>query len=218
MANPARSLGGLLSWLRVLPALGIEVSTGILPVTATCPLCQGGNFQVVDDRVLGGQWCSCRGCKFTGDLIELVARVWNVSIPAAIVRLADLDLVAERVSPESIDGYVRDHVQYRQRLNQFWERAQQQIRSPKSFPLRQLLQRFGMRDQVCGPDWPERMGRFVGSAALQGSPGGLSSRLLRPPGPRQSRQEDLRPARSGPGRISHVRRRRLGGCAGRAVL
>ena len=54
MANPARSLSNLLNWLRVLPALGIEVPTGILPATTTCPLCHGDKFQVVDDRVLGG--------------------------------------------------------------------------------------------------------------------------------------------------------------------
>ena len=59
MANPARSLSSAVTWLRVLPALGTKVPTGILPATISCPLCHGDSFLVVNDGVLGGQWCSC---------------------------------------------------------------------------------------------------------------------------------------------------------------
>ncbi|MEI8375718.1 MAG: hypothetical protein WCJ35_23090 [Planctomycetota bacterium] len=164
MANPARSLSGLVSWLRVLPALGIQVPTGILPATTACPLCHGDGLQVVSDEVLGGQWCCCRDCKFAGDLIELMAQIWNLTIPATFVRLDELDLLDEQVSPESIDGYVQSHVQYRRRMNQFWELAQQQIKFSKSVVLWELLKRIGCRDQVFWPEWAGLMGRFVGSA------------------------------------------------------
>jgi len=164
VANSARSLGRLVPWLRVLPVLGVEVSTGLLPATTTCPLCRGDQLQLVDDGLLGGQWCCCRNCHFAGDLFELTARAWNISIQAAVVRLAELELLAERVSPEHCDGYVRDHVQYRRRMNEFWVRAQQNIKVPKSATLVKLVHRFGLRDQTYQPDWLSRMGQFVGSA------------------------------------------------------
>jgi hypothetical protein len=143
MANPARSLSGALSWLRVLPALGIEAPTGLLPTMTTCPLCRGESLQVLDDRVLGGEWVHCGPCGFAGDLIELAARAWGLEIPAAVVRLGDLDLLAEQSNAEQVDAYLYSHVRYRRRLDDFWQEAQRQITKPTAYPLRELIRHFG---------------------------------------------------------------------------
>jgi hypothetical protein len=164
MGNPARSLSSAVSWLRVLPALGIQVPTGLLPTMTTCPLCRGESLQVLGDQVLGGEWVHCGLCGFAGDLIELASRVWGLEIPATVVRLGDLDLLAEQASPERVEGYLRDHVRYRQRLNRFWQEAQRQITKPTAYPLRELIRRFGFLDQILSPMWPQGAGQLVGSA------------------------------------------------------
>ena len=91
-------------------------------------------------------------------------RTWGLEIPAAVARLGDRDLLAKQVTPTQVDGHLRDHVQYRKRLNRFWQEAQRQITKPTAYPLRQLLRHFGFVDQVFSPMWPQAAGQLVGSA------------------------------------------------------
>ena len=164
MANPARSLSRVVSWFRVLPALGVNAATGLLPITTACPLCHGEKLRILDDKVLGGQWTHCGQCDFAGDLVELAGRAWGLEIGATVAQLTDLDLLDEQVAPEQIDGYQRCHVEYRRRLARFWQEARRQITKPTASPLWELMRRFAIQDQIFSPMWQEGMGHLVGSA------------------------------------------------------
>jgi hypothetical protein len=164
MGNPARSLNQLVSWTQVLPALGVQVPMGLLPVTAPCPLCQSTTLDVFGDRVVGGQWARCNQCEFAGDLIELVSRAWKLDIPSALVRLSNLDLLSEPLPQDNVDGYLRDHIRARQRFNEFWRQAQLRpvLQTPPGLP--KLLRHFGLWEQANNMSWLQRGGSVVGTA------------------------------------------------------
>jgi hypothetical protein len=126
MSNPTVSLARSLAWHQVLRQVGIEVTNAALPASVTCPLCTQAGLEVYADEVLGGQWFHCSGCRFAGDAIELASKVWETPIEATIATLAAAGAdVAE--SLETVQAYLRDHVDYRRRLNVFWSDAQQTL-------------------------------------------------------------------------------------------
>ncbi len=72
----------------VLSLLGTESTGPHLPVAVWCPLCGDGWLDLCEDELFGGVWCFCRGCRFAGDLVELVARSWDMDIESTIDELA----------------------------------------------------------------------------------------------------------------------------------
>ena len=77
----------------------------------------------MEDWLNGGQSFYCRECNETGDMIELAAKAWGMSVAATIIKLTRLgfDLPADS---NAIRGYLTGHVEYRKRLRQLWKDCQ----------------------------------------------------------------------------------------------
>jgi hypothetical protein len=100
----------VISWRRVLAALGVaDEPPDVLPQADLCPKCSANELLIHNDHVLGGEWCMCRSCKFSGDPIELSAAVWQINIAAACQRLDGLGLFSEPLADDEVRSYERPH-------------------------------------------------------------------------------------------------------------
>ena len=99
-----------------------------MPAQTTCPLC-GGRLSVYQDSITRGQWHYCFSCKSAGELTELAAAVWQVSLPSAIRRLAaeGLPLPAEFLTDEYLERYVQDCTGFRKLIETMWKRSQDRL-------------------------------------------------------------------------------------------
>lgn len=168
MAQPCESLSRHVEWHRVLPSLGSPLpAVKVLPQTVICPLCHSHELVVSRDYVLGGEWTSCGRCQFAGDLIELAARKWEIGIPDALARLSSTGMLTAALSDKLVEGYIRDHVELRRRLRDFWETARHApIRRP-SVATRRLLRAAGIYCSGVSVAWPEERGMYLGAATRQ---------------------------------------------------
>ncbi|MFC1597212.1 hypothetical protein ACFL5Q_04635 [Planctomycetota bacterium] len=165
MSNPSRSLNCRLCWTRLLPSLGVEgIRTTVLPQVHHCPACPNEQLHVYDDRVCGGQWVHCRGCGFSGDLVELAAHVWKIDVPAALAKLGALGILDVPLTDEEVEAYVRDHVDYRRRLHAFWEQARGKPKELATPSIRNLLNLCGLMTDSLQCTWDHMAGQFIGSA------------------------------------------------------
>ena len=130
-------MNALVPWARVLDVLHVPHPSPVLPATVQCPLCKAQQLDVWQDQLSGGQWYHCRKCKSAGDMIELAAAAWGLSLPATLQKLTQqgLDLT---VSPALVRFYLRDHVDCRKRLRQLWRQSQTHLYQD-STTLRALL-------------------------------------------------------------------------------
>lgn len=87
MANIPKSLNEHVYWSYLSGHLGLSSFDPVLPTSTACPLCLAGEMSVFDDPVEGGQWFHCPDCGRQGDMIELAAKVWSLSLPATIHKL-----------------------------------------------------------------------------------------------------------------------------------
>ena len=168
MATPTKSLNAQVKWTSLLPAIGVDAfRNSIIPQTVHCPVCGEDQLYICEDRVLGGQWASCQSCLFAGDLVELAAATWQVEVPGAVARLGHTGLFPQIPTIKVVDDYVANHVMYRRRLTDFWERASRKPMELASTSTRHLLRQFGLLDQAQSPAWPDEAGRFIGAANRQ---------------------------------------------------
>lgn len=165
MPTASKSLNQFVHFTRVLPAIGVSgPSSAVLPATVTCPFCHQATLRILDDTVVGGQWAYCGQCRFAGDLIELAAKAWGTDVPTALTRLHGLGLLDGSLSQDRAASYLRDHVDYRRRLRDFWTEAQVRPNRGCEYSVWQLIEHFGMRDQASYSGWLAQSGRFVGAA------------------------------------------------------
>jgi len=165
MSNPARSLNASIGWQRLLRELGLPVNQWSLPVQTACPICEQGVLNVYEDFVVGGQWHRCQDCGSTGDLIELASRVWKLSIPATIVKLGRWDYEMPH-DQASINKYIEQHLEYRQRLNELWRDAQAEMKQP-SGELQRLREQFNLRCEVPTERWHAGPGSLLGGTTTE---------------------------------------------------
>jgi hypothetical protein len=168
MANPAKSLSARVHWLFVFRAiLESEPLSTILPATIECPLCGCDRLDVCEDAVLGGEWFHCRGCKFAGDIIELVAKHAAIEILEALARLQACRLLDRSLTPDCFAAYERDHVDYRARLNAFWKVASGNLLNHYSRAARNLMHQLGVARATDSIYTIEHVQRFLGVASHQ---------------------------------------------------
>jgi hypothetical protein len=164
MSNPTKSLATKLSWESVLRALNVEQSRpAYLPQAVDCTLCSEPTLDVMEDHVLGGVWFHCRTCKFSGDAVELAAETWTIDVDAAITQLDVLGLFPDPISDDDVSAYLRDHVRYRKRFTDFWERARREPQGGTDCD-RQLLRKFCLENSW-QEGWLEQGGQFFGVAS-----------------------------------------------------
>jgi hypothetical protein len=93
--QPQFDLVKLTDWTALLAALNIQVFTKALPARVTCPICRRSQLLIFHHFTLNSQWHSCEFCQQSGDLFELAARVWRISLKNAIIRCRQLRLIAD---------------------------------------------------------------------------------------------------------------------------
>ena len=170
MSNPSRSLACLLDWRDVIETLDLDCPRRVdLPLSMVCPLCKTGALTIMRDFVLNSQWLNCQACQFSGDLIELAARVMERSIPDVIMYLEARALFNRPLSESDVKGYIEGHVEYRRRIKEFWESAR---RAPCRFngvgrSGYSLMRDFSLECISTQAYWPEREGRLFGIAPCE---------------------------------------------------
>jgi hypothetical protein len=125
MSTPRKSLSNHVSWSRLADELDISVRTVGLPAATQCPFCQG-IMRVYRDHLLEGEWFCCQSCNRQGDMIELAAAVWGLDLPETISRLRRLGFDLSH-SADDVAAYMKEHVEYRQRIQGLWEGAHSKL-------------------------------------------------------------------------------------------
>ena len=159
MSTPPKSLNARVPWLWLLSQLEVVVPSPVLPaIFLRCPLCGHEQLTIMEDYLAGGQWFHCRNCKKSGDMIELAAKAWGLSIAATIIKLAQLgfDLPTDAVT---VRGYLIEHVEYRKRLRQLWRQAQPYLYHHGT-TLRSLLSR--LPDEFSAERWDAGPAKILG--------------------------------------------------------
>lgn len=123
-------------------------------------------MQIQHDYIDSGEWFHCRQCNSYGDLIELSSRVWQLSIEATINKLS-IELQVNAPSTETIMNYIRDHIEYRKRMQEFWQKAKNNYPFDFSKVLRGLQHKFGLLDTLDHSRWATRLGRFLGASTRE---------------------------------------------------
>ena len=131
-----------------------------LPSTGRCPRCNRNTLLILPDRASGGQWHWCRKCQFSGDMIELAARVWESSIEATIYRLKRENF-SITTDHDEISHYVEKHLKVRKRMLQLWQIARENIYTT-SHDVAVLLQNLQLKTPTEHPRWEQSCGQLVG--------------------------------------------------------
>lgn len=150
MCGLSKTLNALVPWTRVLDLLGIAAPRPILPAIVYCPLCKQEQLNIVEEYLAGGQWFHCRKCKKFGDMIELAARTWDLSIAATIQKLSQqgFDL---SIDSDTVRSYLTQHIEYRGRIGKLWEQARQYIFN-ESTTLGSIFSALRLANRLRGPE------------------------------------------------------------------
>lgn len=130
--------------LNAISALGIVLEKPNFPVTVSCPLCQQNALYLFDDTVTDGVWLSCAACKAHGDIITFGSKVWNTSLPNALSKFSDLNIISRQESDRAAPDYVRFAAK-QQAAADFWADVESQVWNHGDDILARRLREFGLR-------------------------------------------------------------------------
>lgn len=160
-----RTLNVHCPWTEILAAVDTPTENRGLPARVRCPLCGGARLTIYEDNISGGAWHYCFDCQRSGDMIELVAAVWQVSPAVAVRRLHGMGvpIPADRVDPAVINKYVVEHPQYRNRMVSFWGKAREYLPKSNSPVLTALRDKFRVSSTISAERWLEGPGNLLGA-------------------------------------------------------
>lgn len=160
---------GGVSWPGLAACLGLPSSEPVTPLACRCPLCGAEAFELHADTILGGYWFSCRHCRRAGDLIELAAAFWQVSLPAAVHQLIMSMAWLPSTEPleETIRGYVQRYPAYRRRQQDMWQQASHYLRHGGSVTAARLRQQLGLADDIDEDRWRAGPGHLLGALSCR---------------------------------------------------
>lgn len=140
----SKSLNAFINWRKVLSLLEVTTDTHALPARVLCPLCTGHHLLIFPDNVLGGQWYSCEACGSKGDIIQLAARCWNLSILATVKKLvaAGSNIPSERTTENYIHYYETNHVDLPATIEELLVKSYGKIQLPDTIS---LTKQYGWR-------------------------------------------------------------------------
>ena len=132
----------------------------VLPAVVLCPLCKHEQLSIVEDHLAGGQWFRCRNCKKLGDMIELAAMAWEMSIEATIGKLAQegFDIPTDS---KTIHSYQASHIEYRKRLDKLLRQSRSYIYE-RGTRLRALLSALRLPDEFPVERWKKGAAKILG--------------------------------------------------------
>lgn len=166
MSTPHRSLNDRVLWLQMLDALGLPVDTQAIPSVTRCPFCKGGRLMILQDTLIGGQWHWCQGCHRCGDMIELAAKVWRLSIPATISKLVAMgfNLPESRIP---VDIYIKDQLKYRRSVRELWEQAKKNVLFQGSSGTGRVVSVLGLSCGAPHSRWLDGPGQLAGGLTVK---------------------------------------------------
>jgi hypothetical protein len=105
----------------------------------------------MEDYLAGGETFHCRNCNESGDMIELAAKAWGLSISGTVIKLTRLgfDLPTDSAT---VRGYLIGHVNYRKRLRRLWRQSQSYLCRPSAM-LGSLLSELRLPDEFSAERW-----------------------------------------------------------------
>lgn len=161
------SLSTFVDWTQILPVLGINPTTSILPYKIPCriPNCTGQMTLYPDKYYV--LWAHCPVCNFCGDIIELSAAHWEgLTIDQTVNKLilAGVAIPPERVVLRSMHNYKKKHTDRRKELNDYWRKAQLSYLTDNNKVLNDLQYRLSIRPSKDRKEWLERQGAFIGAS------------------------------------------------------
>lgn len=164
------------TWWQVLPLLNVPLTAGAPPFDADCPLCGSQHLSIYQDNIFGGNWHHCFGCGSTGDLLELAAKTWALSMRATLVRLAQhgIDFPPDTTTAGGIAAYQEYHLDVRQRVNAFWEHARRNLINHSAHG-GNIARNLRIQKDLPIKLWLERGGRYIGGTHWR-----VAERLFRP--------------------------------------
>ncbi len=191
--------------------MGLSAPSESLPARSPCPVCRGDRLTIYQDTTTGSDWGYCFDCKFRGDMIELAAATWKVSIQDAANRLAHsgVPIPPDSLTEERLATYITRTVEHYRRLTAVWEKSRQQLLYGHCPEANTLRRRLGLTENFSRDrlrDGPAKLFGVIGWKALQNAVRpcrhrwpGEDDRLLHGPGWRDLL---LVPHWSAPGRIA----------------
>lgn len=164
MSNFTVSIARGLPWRKVLSDLGTPVANEVLPALVQCPLCRSGRMRIFFNDGLG-EWFYCRGCGFSGNVVEMAAKAWGFSrIQATLYRIANRYLIVpEEMTPWRVERYIVDHVERRQRLLAFWDASRKTLARHPTAEMQALVRAVTSLQRFDHPDWLQRGGLLIGA-------------------------------------------------------
>lgn len=109
----------------VLPQLGIKLpSDHRPPLVVDCPICyRAETLSLLPDPTNPGEWASCRGCGFAGELLALAAATWKLDARTSAKRLRQLGVIHPETDDSELARYVNQHVDIRHDAIRLWRTA-----------------------------------------------------------------------------------------------
>ncbi|NBT75291.1 MAG: hypothetical protein EBT15_04850 [Betaproteobacteria bacterium] len=133
--------------LSALATLGVAPEHGTFPAVVDCPLCQQNTLHLFDDPTTAGVWLHCNSCLAHGDIITFAASVWNTSLPAAINKFVDQQLITpaekDNMAEDFIAGYERH-----QKAENFWLDAEAQIWNHSDDVIALRVRELGVQHEI----------------------------------------------------------------------
>jgi hypothetical protein len=119
-------------------------------------------MQLYHDHASGGQWFHCDNCGRAGDMIELAAAAWRLSLEETVLKLRSLDFPLPN-DPEPLRAYLSQHVGLRERIDRLWRSSQQEMLSLSTRPQR-LLGALNLRCEIPPERWQDGPGQLLGAS------------------------------------------------------
>ena len=121
MANQPMSLARFIDSDVVFDNLGLPApSSPVFPKVMPCPFCSGELMTVMEDTILHAEWYHCYGCKFAGDIIQLVMQQKSICVQEAICWLEQTSAIDAKCPSSVVEAYEPSHFQARKRVNDSW--------------------------------------------------------------------------------------------------
>lgn len=151
------------TWPKAADALGLSRMHDALPTVTTCPLCQAARLYVYDDAA-GGCWAHCRDCRFSGNLVDLAAKLWDTTPEAALHQLACEHGASPDQAAAAADHWSQRRTLYQRRVADSWREAQRYLASGAA-NVGWLRQQYGLGASVAlnSARWGDGPARLLGA-------------------------------------------------------
>lgn len=146
----------------ILCDLNIKVNR--IPDITKCPSCESPEFHVGQDPN-GGGWYTCHHCRWSGDSLELMARVKQQPIKEVLLDVKRRG-AADLFTDERINEYMRYLIR-KQGAQDFWNAATDRdyLMNLESQAARELMFIYKLPDLLERSTWKVGMGQFAGMAS-----------------------------------------------------